>query len=262
MPARASPYRLRDDQDQELDGAHDFLDVQRLRGLSLYSLRAYAYDLLSFAPWWVGTPRWSVADITESTLREYVRFQLDPILKPTPQTLHHRLTLLRRLYRFPRGGEIPGERSRLGRGCPTRSPLGYGRSRRATTGLRWRQPRYVVIPLSLDEVSIFWRSFRTFRGLGRLALMLFDGLRSHQVLALELADLRLSEAQLRVHGKGNQERLLPWPPQTLQQTFPVCGLILSRESCSFSFQVIHNGFRHFSSILVPEPNHQPQHIAA
>jgi integrase/recombinase XerD len=79
-----------------------------------------------------------------------------------------------------------------------------------------KQPRHVVIPLSTEEVSIFWRSFRTFRDLGLLALMLFDGLRSHEVLALELEDLRLSEAQLRVHGKGNKERLLPLPPETLQ----------------------------------------------
>jgi site-specific recombinase XerD len=215
-PASASPYRLLDDQNRELEWANSFLDVQRLRGLSLYSLRAYAYDLLNFARWWVGSPRRTIADITPSTLLEYVRFQLDHTPKPTPQTINHHLTVLRRLYRFHYGGEIPGERSRLGRWYPTRSPLGYGRRRQATTGLRLRQPRHVVIPLSTQEVSIFWRSFRTFRDLGLLALLLFDGLRSHEALALELEDLRPSEAQLRVHGKGNKERLLPLPPETLQ----------------------------------------------
>ena len=215
-PASASPYRLLDDQNRELSWANSFLDVQRLRGLSLYSLRIYAYDLLNFARWWVGSPHRTIADITQSTLLEYVRFQLDHTPKPTPQTINHRLTVLRRLYRFHQGSEIPGERSHLGRWYPTRSPLGYGRGRQAATGLRLRQPRYLVIPLSTEEIAIFWRSFRTFRDLGLLALMLFDGLRSQETLALQLEDLRRSEAQLRVHGKGNKERLLPLPPETLQ----------------------------------------------
>jgi hypothetical protein len=60
-PASASPYRLLDDQNREVEWANRFLDVQRLRGLSPYSLRAYAYDLLNFARWWVGSPRRPVA---------------------------------------------------------------------------------------------------------------------------------------------------------------------------------------------------------
>ena len=41
--------------------------------------------------------------------------------------------------------------------------------------------------------------------------MLLDGLRSREVLQLQLEDLRLSEAQIRVQGKGNKERILPLP---------------------------------------------------
>ena len=51
VPASASPYRLRDEEGRELDWANAFLDAQRLRQLSLRSLRAYAYDLLDFARW-------------------------------------------------------------------------------------------------------------------------------------------------------------------------------------------------------------------
>jgi site-specific recombinase XerD len=215
-PASASPYRLLNSWKRELDWANHFLDAQRIRGLSLCSLRTYAYDLLHFARWWAASSRRPLADITHSTLLEYVRFQLDCIPKPTPQTVNHRLTVLRRLYRFHQGREIPGERSRLGYWYATRSPLGYGRHRLGATGLRLKQPRHVVIPLSTEEVSRFWRSLRTFRDLALLALMLFDGLRSHEVLALQLEDLRRSEAQILVHGKGNKERLLPLPPETLQ----------------------------------------------
>ena len=46
--------------------------------------------------------------------------------------------------------------------------------------------------------------------------MLLDGLRSSEVLGLQLEDLRLTDAHLRVLGKGNKERTLPLPAETLQ----------------------------------------------
>ena len=46
--------------------------------------------------------------------------------------------------------------------------------------------------------------------------MLLDGLRSCEVLALELEDLQLADGQMRVHGKGNKKRLLPLPPEILE----------------------------------------------
>jgi hypothetical protein len=49
LPASASPYRLRDAHDRELDWVNAFLDAQRMRQLAVRSLRAYAYDLLHFA---------------------------------------------------------------------------------------------------------------------------------------------------------------------------------------------------------------------
>jgi site-specific recombinase XerD len=46
--------------------------------------------------------------------------------------------------------------------------------------------------------------------------MLLDGLRSRELIELQLEDLRLSQAQLRVLGKGNKERFLPLPADTIQ----------------------------------------------
>jgi hypothetical protein len=48
-PASASPYRLVGDQHQVITWANDFLDAQRIRQLSLRSLRDYGDDLLHFA---------------------------------------------------------------------------------------------------------------------------------------------------------------------------------------------------------------------
>lgn len=45
--------------------------------------------------------------------------------------------------------------------------------------------------------------------------MVLNGLRSCETLALQLSDLNLADAQLCVLGKGNKQRLLPLPPETI-----------------------------------------------
>lgn len=217
VPASASPYRLQDESGQEIVWANAFLDAQRIRQLSLRSLRAYAYDLLHFARWWGHRPSQALAEITESTLLDYVRHQLDQETQPTPQTVNHRLGVVHCLYRFHYGRQIPAGQSHFQRTYTTRSPLGYGRPRRALAlGLRLRQPRRVIVPLSADEVARFWHSFRTFRDLALVGLMLLDGLRSCEVLAVRLDDLQLADALIRVLGKGNKKRVLPLPAEMLE----------------------------------------------
>jgi integrase len=99
----------------------------------------------------------------------------------------------------------------------TRSSLGYGRRHtKITTNLRLRQPRRVIVPLSADQVARFWKGFRNFRDLAMVALMLQNGLRSCEVLQLQLEDLLLSEARLHVLGKGRKQRFLPLTADTLQ----------------------------------------------
>jgi len=90
MPASTSLYRLRDENERELDWANVFLDAQRLRQLSLRSLRAYAYDLVDFARWFE-PQRQPIAEMTEATIVNYVRHQLEQRPQPTPQTVNHRL---------------------------------------------------------------------------------------------------------------------------------------------------------------------------
>ena len=216
LPASASPYRLRDEEGRELDWANAFLDAQRLRQLSLRSLRAYAYDLLDFARWFEPQRR-PLAEMTESTLVDYVRHQLEQPPKPSPQTVNHRLDVVRCCYRFHTGRDVPAGQVHFQRGYQTRSPLGYGRPRRALAlGLRLKQERRVMVPLSAQEVAKFWQSFRTFRDLALVGLMLLDGLRSCEVLALQLEDLQLAQGQMRVLGKGNKQRVVPLPPETLE----------------------------------------------
>jgi integrase/recombinase XerD len=213
VPASASPYRVGDKKGRELGWANAFLDGQRIRQLSLRSLRIYAYDLLDFARWFEPQHR-PLAEITESTLVDYVRHQLERRPQPSPQTVNHRLQAVRCCYRFHTGQEIPAGKVHFQSRYTKRSPLGYGRPHSAVArGLRLKANRRVVVPLSAEEVAKFWQSFRTYRDLALVGLMLLDGLRSCEVLALQLEDVQLGDGHIRVHGKGNKERLLPLSPE-------------------------------------------------
>jgi len=184
--------------------------------LSLRSLRAYAYDLLHFARWQLLHSAPTLLEMDESTVLQYVRDQLDEDPKPAPQTVNHRLGVLRSVYHFHSGHPLPEGPHHFHRSYFSRSSLGYGRSHRRTAyGLRLREPQHVIVPLSAQEVATFWNSFHTFRDLALIALMLLDGLRSQETLDLQLEDLQLSQAQIRVLGKGNKQRMLPLPAETI-----------------------------------------------
>jgi integrase len=70
--------------------------------------------------------------------------------------------------------------------------------------------------LSVEEVARFWSSFRTSRDLAIVGLMLLQGLRSMEVLALNRDDVLLPEGQIRVRGKGGKIRFLPLAPEAIQ----------------------------------------------
>ncbi|MBN2257076.1 MAG: site-specific integrase [Anaerolineaceae bacterium] len=98
-----------------------------------------------------------------------------------------------------------------------------------------KEPRRVVIPLSADEVSRFWSSLRTFRDLSLVALMLFNGLRSQETIRIQLEDVLLSQAKLRVRGKGNRERMVPLPSETMQTIQNYLALERPQSHCPHLF---------------------------
>lgn len=222
LPASSSPFRVVDEQERELEWINRFLDVQCVRGLAPLTLRAYANTLLHFVRWWSRRPgvdvtRFSADQLTESTLVDYVRDQLDEHPQPGPVNVNNRSSMLRRLFRFYFHQDMPHGPYRIQRAWFRRSPLGYGRGRVAVAAdLKLKVPQRVMVPLQAEQVARFWRSFRTARDLAIVALMLLNGLRSREVLALQLEDLLFSEAQVRVRGKGSRLRLLPLPPETVR----------------------------------------------
>jgi integrase len=183
------------------------------------TLRTWAYNLLHFVRWWESlhhTGDVAESDLTPSTLLDYVKFQSSQQPPPSGSSINDRVAVADRALR----NEFPDAPCQVARGFHQpflqRRPLGLGRPRVAMSRLRVRVPKRQMVPLSVEEVARFWSSFRTARDLAIVGLMLLEGLRSAEVLGLNEDDLLLSEAQLRVRGKGNKLRFLPLAPETVQ----------------------------------------------
>lgn len=231
-----SPYRLLEDLG-EVDWANEFLDAQKMRGLSTCSLRAYAYDLLNLAQWFSAASV-NLPELNQARLFDYIRFQLNHQPQPAARTINHRITAAHCLYRFHYGCEIPPKLTTPESAHSRPTPFSRLRTRRLLRRVGVKAPGRVVIPLSPTEVSAFWSSFRTFRDLSLVALMLFNGLRSRETLSLKLHDLRPAQNEMLVCGKGNRQRLLPLDPQTTRVIDSYLRLERPGSSSPFLFLVL------------------------
>jgi len=205
--------------DRGIAWVNRYLDREYVRRIADTTLRTYAHNLLHFVRWWESVHHTCdivEGDLTESTLLEYVRFQSSQQPRPSASTINDRVAVAERAIR----NEFPDAPCQIARGFHQaflrRRPMGLGRPRVAMSRLRVKVPKRNVVPLSVEEVARFWSSFRTSRDLAIVGLMLLQGLRSAEVLALNRDDALLSEAQLRVPGKGNKFRFLPLAPETVQ----------------------------------------------
>jgi integrase/recombinase XerC len=204
---------------REVGWVNRYLDREYVRRLADTTLRAFAYSLLHFVRWWESvhhTAEVVEGDLSESTLLEYLKFQSNHQPPVASATINFRIGTVDRALR----NEFPDAPSPKAHGFQQyylrRGPLGLGRRRLAVSRLRVRVPKRQIVPLSVDEVARFWSSFHTSRDLAIVGLMLLQGLRSAEVLELNEDDVLLSEAQLRVRGKGNKQRLLPLAPESVQ----------------------------------------------
>jgi integrase/recombinase XerD len=215
-----SPFRvIEQTTGREVGWINRFLDREYVRRVANSSLRTYAFNLLSFVRWWHDERHTAELDrkyISESTLRDYLRFQSSLEPRPAASTINDRVADADRAIR----NEFPDAPCQIAQGCHQaflqRKPMGLSRPMVAMSRLRVRQPKLNIVPLSVNEVASFWKSFRNARDLATVAMMLLHGLRSAEVIALNHDDVLLSEAQLRVRGKGNKLRLLPLAPETMQ----------------------------------------------
>jgi integrase/recombinase XerD len=217
--AHSPIFVIEEETGQGVGWINRYLDREYVRRLADKSLASYAHSLLHFVRWWESvhhTGDISEADLTASTLLDYVRFQSRRQPPPSASTINDRVACADRAIR----NEFPDAPCQVAHGFHQvylhRRPLGLGRPRFDLSRLRVREPRLTIVPLSVDEVARFWSSFRNARDLAIVGLMLMHGLRSAEVLVLNRDDVLLSDGQLRVRGKGSKMRFLPLAPETRQ----------------------------------------------
>lgn len=212
---------------------NDYLSHLADRNYSPRTVRAYGFDLLAFCRWLSDEGLDLAAVRTDVLLRFMAACRAARIKgRPGPNvvslgggrldgyaatTINHRLAALSGLFAFrqlrdpdaqnpvPRGREArfasAGERSGL---------LAHvARRRTPRSSLRLREPRRLPRSLERDEVTALLASLRTWRDRAMAGLMLFCGLRSGEVLALDVADVDIGGRWLRVMGKGAKERRVP-----------------------------------------------------
>lgn len=199
--------------------ANQFLEALRVRGMSRQTIRAYAYDLLALYRW-MDEKGQRLENLTQATLLDFVSVQMD--LGAHPNSINRRLVTCRLLYRFWMNTPIAA-----GCGASLPGPYYKGRGRDRNLGLLQlrktgtrvlcvKAPRKIVEPLTAEQVRLFLCRLRRYRDLCIVYLMLLCGLRSREVLSINIADCCFEQNRLKIQGKGNKERILPLPELILQ----------------------------------------------
>jgi site-specific recombinase XerD len=203
--------------------ANEFLSALQTRGLSGTTIRAYAYDLLLLYRWMHAADK-VLRELTPPDLTAFIAAQRAQSAEP--KSINRRLCTVQLLYQFWMARDL-GVGARLT--LPAHHYKGRGRDhylgihqrrRRGLRKLRVVEPRKLVDPLTPEQVRAFLSSLTRYRDLSIVYLMLLCGLRSHEVLGLKVDDIIVSDARIRVRGKGGRDRALPLPDvlaQTLRQ---------------------------------------------
>lgn len=203
------------------------------RNYSPKTVRAYGYDLLGFCRWLLAEEE-LLEEVTTEVLLRFLRACRDAKVpgRPGPNvvtlsgrrvdqyavtTINRRLAAISGLFAFsamrdpevknpvPKGREarwrVAGERTGM---------LAHtARRPKSRSSLRLREPRRLPKALSQPEAAELLANFRTWRDRAIAGLMLYCGLRSAEVLAMDVADADIGGRWLRVIGKGQRERRVP-----------------------------------------------------
>lgn len=222
VDATTTLHQVVDERGESLCEANRFLHSLGIRGLSPNTVRAYAFDLVCIYRW-LETIGKSLLDLREPDLVEFIAYQKDRGAKP--RSINRQLNTCRLAYRF-----WADEEMKSGPQVNTASPHYRGAGRDSELGLQKRRRRHrlvlcvkigrtLVEPLTVDEVRRFIASLKRYRDLAIVHLMLLCGLRSQEILNLDLDDVCLQRNHLRVHGKGGKQRMLPFSHALAQ---PLC----------------------------------------
>jgi site-specific recombinase XerD len=210
------------------------------RAYSPRTVEAYAFDLLAFARW-LRSEDLTLEPVTADVIIRYLAACRRAPVRGRPggnvysirdgrsagyavATINRRLAAISGFFGYremldpdarnpvPRGREA----RRVARGERS-GDLGHLAKPRARSRLRLREPRRLPRALEGDELRALIGSFRTQRDRAIARLMVFSGLRSAEVLGLQVRDIDIGRGWARVVGKGNKSggsRSTPTSPRS------------------------------------------------
>jgi site-specific recombinase XerD len=208
--------------------ANRFLDHLTTRSFSAATVRAYAFDTLSFLRF-CAEHALRLAEIVPTDVFDYLDWLgrrrpvagqlVVPIRARTgvaPATANRRIAALRGLFEFTvltgarTDSPVPTARRATGLRPKRRGLLGHIATGKPQTGGRLvREPRRLPGSLDAEEVALFVADLETHRDRAMALAMVLGGLRAGEVRGLLLADVDLGARRVRVVGKGNKERVVP-----------------------------------------------------
>jgi len=204
-----------------LKEANRFLSVLETRGLSLQTTRAYGFDLLYLFRWLEETGR-VFGDLTQSDLLDYIQHQKDKSARP--RSINRRLITCESFYRYCYDRAIT---SAAGVSYPAPYYKGSGRDKKIglfkmskpfRLKLKVKVPKTLFETLTAPEVDAFLQEVTRYRDISIVLMMLMCGLRSCEILNLCKSGIDLVNAQLKILGKGNKERVVPFPQMLIDVT--------------------------------------------
>ena len=203
------------------------------RNYSPRTVRAYGYDLLAFCRWLASGDQ-PLTEVTTEVLLGFLRACREARLpgRPGPNvvtltgrrmdqyavtTINRRLAAVSGLFAFvsmrdPEArNPVPKGREARWRTAGERSGMLAHTVRRPKnrSSLRLREPRQLPRALSQPDAAELLGSFHTWRDRAIAGLMLYCGLRSAEVLGLDVTDADIGGRWLKVTGKGSRERRVP-----------------------------------------------------
>jgi len=212
---------------------NDYLAYLVDRNYSPRTVRVYGFGLLAFCRW-LSSEDIDLDAVTTDVLLRFLAAcrQASVPGRPGPNVVHldgrradgyapattnSRLAAISGLFSFvsmrdpdarnpvPKGREA----RRLSAGERAGLLAHVARRPRQRSALRLREPQRLPRSLDRDEVVALVEDLRTWRDRAIAGLLVFCGLRSAEVLGLEVRDVDIGGRWLRVCGKGAKERRVP-----------------------------------------------------
>jgi site-specific recombinase XerD len=172
--------------------------------MSLLTVRAYGFDLVSLIRWLKANLK-TFKTLDQKEFLLFIYFLREVPLAPA--SINRQISTATCFYRFLYAKDPKWQHAipvRYRRGKYSRSNFG--------SRFRVKDSRKLIEPLKRQEIDRLTQKLGPYRDRAIVTLMLFCGLRCMEVRGLKIKDIDFEEGSLRVIGKGNKERLLPLSP--------------------------------------------------